>query len=310
MRLPILPYHLILYNLLHMVVGFGLSVVDLLAVVDGPIVLNYKNLLSTQLLQVGGVVPTALMTLAVLGVKTKINTALGDDHFADEIIDILKNHHVGIGQILHIPDTMTPVSVIVVTKQNGHRTGFNSPGAFPNIKPIDISVSLSRETAFVMLDGHNPACSEKFLRAAKKEGIRTVFDFGNPKPGMEALMREADLVVVPTAYWKSVWPALSPRDIAKQLVSHEKQTVVLTMEEEGCVVGTKTEILHQSAPRVKEVDTNGAGDIFLGVFTYGLLKKWTLQKTAECACRLASLSCGEVGKDKKLQTIKGLISTL
>jgi hypothetical protein len=42
-----------------MIAGFGLALVDILLNVSGKIILNQKHVVSNELLQIGGVVPTA-----------------------------------------------------------------------------------------------------------------------------------------------------------------------------------------------------------------------------------------------------------
>jgi sugar/nucleoside kinase (ribokinase family) len=72
------------------------------------------------------------------------------------------------------------------------------------------------------------------------------------------------------------------------------------MEEKGCMVGTGETIFHKPSYKVTAADTNGTGDVFFGAFTYGLIRNWSLEKTAAFSCAAAARSCAIFGKEDKL----------
>ena len=54
-------------------------------------------------------------------------------------------------------------------------------------------------------------------------------------------------------------------------------------------------IFTRPAFRVKVVDTTGAGDVFHGAFIYGLLKGWSLEKTAQFSSAVSAIKCMKLG---------------
>jgi len=54
--------------------GFGSAVVDVLMMASQPIALQKKNLIEHQTIQIGGVIPTALVVLSRLGIATELHS--------------------------------------------------------------------------------------------------------------------------------------------------------------------------------------------------------------------------------------------
>ena len=71
-----------------LVAGFGSVVADVLMLADA-VSLGHKNHVAHQEIQVGGVVPTALIVLSRPGCNAT-HTAIGDDLFGDALLAIFK----------------------------------------------------------------------------------------------------------------------------------------------------------------------------------------------------------------------------
>ena len=53
-----------------------------------------------------------------------------------------------------------------------------------------------------------------------------------------------------------------------------QNTIVITLEDKGCLYKSDGVVKIMPSPKVKAVDSTGAGDIFHSAFVYGLVKKW------------------------------------
>lgn len=86
----------------------------------------------------------------------------------------------------------------------------------------------------------------------------------------------------------------------------------MTLGEKGSYIAGKGKVFHQPAYKVKAIDTNGAGDVFMGGFTYGLVKHWSLEKAARFAAAAAAITCTKFGKIQAMlkseEEIIGLIA--
>lgn len=283
----------------NLVSGFGSVVVDVLMISNG-FNINQKNLVAHQTIQVGGVIPTALITLSRLGVLTKIHTMIGNDLFGEVILSILRKEKVALGKIAKIKNRQTPLAFVVIHKKTGHRTSFYTTGAFPNLSHSAFLSDLNPQTVYLLVDGHNNQATADLMEKANQKDIKVFLDLGSPKKDLTKLITKSYGIIVPQAYWKVVWPNQKPQQIIEKLTTFGPRLIVLTMEEKGCFVGQKDDIFYQPSFKVNALDTNGAGDIFFGTFIYGLLQNWPVRKTARFASAAAALSCTKIGKDEKI----------
>lgn len=280
------------------VAGLGSIVVDVLMTAEN-ITPNQKNPVEGQTFQIGGVIPTALVALARLGITTEFRSTVGDDLFGDTLRKMLSGEHVqtqGLATATH----QTPFAFVVAHPKSSKRTSFYTTGAFSSASGDLFSQAFDKKTTHLLIDGHNPEASQKLMMKAKQENVMVFLDIGNPKPGLEALMPLADALIVPTPYWQVKWNGTEPDRIAQELLEKGPSLVVLTMEEKGCIVAQKGNIFHQPSYAIDAIDTNGAGDVFFGTFVYGLIQQWGLPKTAKFAAAAAARSCTLVGKDAKI----------
>ncbi len=281
-----------------LVSGFGSVVVDIL--MDSPAIqIDQKNQVHEQAIQVGGVIPTALIVLSRLGIRTEFHSTVGDDLFGHTLETMLKKEHVGSTGILKQSGEKTPFAFVVI-QNTGKRTSFYSTGAFSDATGEQFANQLDPKSQYLLVDGHNPHASALVIAKAKENGAQIYLDLGNPKDGLDELIAHADAIIVPQAYWKVVWNDGDPEVIARELQKRGPTLVVLTMEEKGCIVVTESDILRQPSYVIDPIDTNGAGDVFFGSFMYGRTQQWDLKKTAQFACAAAARSCSIVGKENKI----------
>lgn len=294
------------------VAGIGSAVIDILMMATESIALQRKNPIHRQTIQIGGVIPTALVVLSRLGIPTELHSVIGNDMFGNKLLSLLETEHVTGTNIIQLPDMATPLACVVIHNDNGQRTSFYTTGKFSEYTNPQFAKSLNPHAQYLIVDGHNKKLTTEFIQQAKTQGTYVLLDLGNPKPGLEELVQLSDAIIIPKAYWGGLADP-NPESIVKDFLTQGPSLVVLTMEEKGCLVGTKEIIFHQPSYQVTAIDTNGAGDVFFGTFLYGLVQSWGLTKTAEFACAAAARSCTIFGKDQKIphseQEVNDFIST-
>lgn len=278
-----------------MIEGFGLGLVDILLNVPGKIILNQKHVVSKELLQIGGVIPTALMFLSRLGLDCRFHSAATNDSFGRLIENWLKSERV---KFVPIRTTgQTPTAAVVVEQPTGTRTGFYHLGAFADLVPKDIeTIKFNRGAKFLLLDAHNFNCSQALIKKAKRQGLTVLLDLGSYKKQALDLIESADVIFVPEAFRQKIAPDQEPASVALKLQQQGSKICVVTLGEKGSYIASGGKVFHQPAYKVKAIDTNGAGDVFMGGFTYGLVKKWPLEKAARFAAAAAAITCTKFGK--------------
>src|SRR5210317_1618055 len=106
-----------------LVIGLGQCSLDILGQVDNYPALDEKAELNSLLVQGGGPVATALVTLSRLGVPVAIVGAVGDDDFGRQIRDGLFQENVDCTYLLQSPQSSSQVAFVTVDAQ-GHRNIF------------------------------------------------------------------------------------------------------------------------------------------------------------------------------------------
>ncbi|MYA76163.1 MAG: hypothetical protein F4Y17_00785 [Gemmatimonadetes bacterium] len=86
-----------------------------------------------------------------------------------------------------------------------------------------------------------------------------------------------------------------PAEAAESLTGYGSSVMVVTLGEEGSYTLAEGRSFHTPAFPVEVVDTTGAGDVFHGAYTFGLLQDWSLEKTAVFSSAVAALSCTRLG---------------
>lgn len=278
--------------------GFGFTLVDIMIGTHDPVMLDNKNIINYQFLQLGGPAPTALVFLSRLGVNCEMNTLLGKDHFAEVIRELFKEEKVREGEILEVKGKKTPLATVVFDESNGERTIFYNKGLFSSVRPDQFNINFNKDTKLLIIDGQNPECSNAFIDKAHKQNIKVLLDVGSPKRDIESLITKSDIIFVPQIYWKRRSPNDTPENFAKKLLELGPEKVIVTLGHKGCYVAEKDNVFYQPIFEVKAVDSNGAGEIFMGAFAYGLLKSWDIRKTTEFSAAAGAISCTKMGKDE------------
>jgi ribokinase len=93
-----------------------------------------------------------------------------------------------------------------------------------------------------------------------------------------------------------------PEDAARQLRDQGCGSVVVTLGAKGALVCDMDGILRIAAPRVRPVDTVGAGDCFSAWLAKGLAEELPLRSGAERAVKAASLAITRPGAQAGMPT--------
>jgi ribokinase len=168
----------------------------------------------------------------------------------------------------------------------------------------------SISTRFLHIDAREREVSIFLAKWAKKLGAKVSLDVGSLRSGVESVFPFVDHIVVSKRFACGITKLSDPFSACKELMKIRRihgrgfETVVVTIGEDGCICGSprgvstsgnEDKIFHSPVFSVKVVDTTGAGDVFHGAFIYGLLKRWTLEKTAKFANACAAMKCRKLG---------------
>jgi ribokinase len=277
------------------VIGFGQCSLDILGQVGQYPELDQKVELGSFLVQGGGPVATAMVTLARLGVDSSFIGAVGSDDFGQKIRQGLLDENVDCSFLQEVDNASSQVAFIAVD-ENGHRNIFWHRGEANPVVPYEMESLLSGGVEVLHLDGLHLQPAVCAAEMARDKGVLTVLDAGTFRAGMEELLPLIDHLVVSEKFARQ---ATGEKAIAKALVLLARfgaQAVTITAGKDGSVSLEKGgEPVFQPIFHVDVVDTTGCGDVFHGGYIYGLLQGWALQHRVRFAAACAALKAKRLG---------------
>ncbi len=273
--------------------GLGIAPADILMQIEKFPRPGMKIDALETVIQGGGPIPTAVVTIARLGFKPSLIAKVGNDVFGDFVIEELKNEGVDTSRIVRTNKT-TAIASGWVEKKSGRRT--ISLELALKVKPSDIKLSELPRTKLLHLDARDlPACM-KLARYGKRMNIPVSLDIGSMRNDVSAILPLVDHLVCAEGFAIPFTGAKSIDIALNRLREICPGTIVVTSGIKGSNGIDKTgQRVHQKAYKVKTIDTTGAGDSFHGAYLVGLLKKWGLKKRLEFASAVAAVKCTAMG---------------
>ena len=267
------------------VTGMGCVSIDFLGRVPTWPEKGLKTPLDSFAIQGGGLVATALVTVARLGGRARFTGFLGTSSTATSARDNLLRSHVDTSLIMH-RDGAEPIIAMVVTEAvKGERTIFFTKQNVYYPYPQDFSdLGWLENTRVFLFDSVSEQAGAAMAAEAKKLGITTIVDAERINSCTKETLHAADHIVVPESFAAEYTGKTEIKDMMLSLRSREEQVVVVTMGEGGASALWSDYHIHQPAFPVDAVDTTGAGDIFHGAYAYSISRG----KDPFYACRYAS----------------------
>jgi len=284
------------------VVGLGASSLDIINLVDHFPQTEEVQLAHELVLSGGGPVATAIVALARLGARTAMVDALGDDWRSEIILKQLQQEGVDTRYILTRPGQTSSTSCILVKRSTGERAIVHMPASAPELDPDEAPLSAIQAARFLHLNGLKAA------RRARMAGVKVSFDGGanRYRPELRPLIALADICIVARQFGEACTGSHNLDQAAVRLLEMGPGIVVITEGVRGSqVYSKKGQRFYQPAFAMPEVvDTTGCGDSYHGAFLFGLLRQFSLEKTAEFASAVAALNTQALGGRKALPTLK------
>ncbi|HEX9804656.1 MAG TPA: PfkB family carbohydrate kinase [Candidatus Dojkabacteria bacterium] len=239
---------------------------------------------------IGGSAVNALAMLSKLGVECTLIAAIGDDEHGRLVVKQLEEE--GIRFIPRI-QKQTKVHTAIINMSNGSRTIIKDTVISDPI--TDIPEEIIKEHDMIIFDRHVRDSFEEVLEKKRPE-TKTLVD-----PSIEVskdtlyMIENADYPIIPIEILEEYSKDRSLEENLYSIYAMTKKPIVVTMGSNGTITFDGKILKHYNPVDVKAVDTLGAGDVFRGVFAYGVLNNWDIEKTITLANYSAALQCTKIG---------------
>ena len=241
-----------------------------------------------------------------LGWRARYIGRFGDDVHGREGRRALEEAGVDTSASRVVEGAANGLSVILVDEATGDRTVMWSRDTRLAQDANTVSEADVCSGRVLLVDCHDTAASTAAARLARGHGIPTVVDVEHVRPGVEALLREIDVIITAQEFSSRLTgiPEVG-RALHEVYRTYRPMLACATLGPEGSLaVGPEGEIVTPGFP-VSAVDTTGAGDAFRGGFIAGWLREGTGADAAETlryANAVAALKCRALGARDGLPT--------
>lgn len=288
---------------------FGDIILDITVHARGPLQVG-SDVVGKISYQGGGSAANFATWLSAQGSKVRFLGAIGEDPVGQVCGLELKEYGVEPFLVKKSEPTGT---ILLFLDERGERTMVTSRGAnlllveqdftaefFTGLNHMHFtayslfgSVDLAKTTYAVMVK----AKEQQLSISLDPSSYALLREFGVEK--FLELTKGVDLVIPNLDEGRTLTSKTSPEDIVKSLLNHYP-TVVLTMGSQGCLCGTKYELVHVPTEELVVVDTTGAGDAFAAGFVHAYTQGQNLTKSAQLGHSLASVCVQHYGGRPRL----------
>lgn len=274
----------------------------------------------------GGDTSNAAVAAARQGARVGYITALGQDNFGDEFVELWQREGIDTGLVKRDPGAHTGIYFVSHTTQGHAFTYFRAGSAASLLKPSDLSESAIASAKILHVSGisqaiSDSACDTVFsaIDIARANGVKVSYDT-NLRLKLWDLPRARAITHSAIALCDIALPSyedaeqLTGLDDADAIVNFYLQLgapiVVLKLGAEGALVATSGFRRRIPGNRVKAVDATGAGDTFGGAFLARHVLGDSLEDAARYANAAAALSTRGYGAVEPIPTQEDVVKFL
>ena len=238
--------------------------------------------------------------------KVSMLGRVGDDAAGPRLISNLEDNGVSTAHVEQIEGVPSGSAFVTVTP-DGENAIIVSPGANRNFGPAEVDASASDLQEASVLVAQMEVVVEAVERAARivsEAGGRVLLNLAPVREVPSSLLSLLDPLVVnehEAAFLLGEDAGTRPPEqTARALLSLGPRSAVLTLGSEGAALATPDGSSSYPAPRVKPVDTTGAGDAFAGALAARLAEGGSLDEAVPYAVRAGAAAVAREGAQEAL----------
>jgi sulfofructose kinase len=242
----------------------------------------------------GGMVATALVQAVRSGCAAKLLSVLGEDEEGRFVARSLRAAGVSTRGVVTSPKVPTSQAVVLVDAKSGERRFLVPDRTKVERRGPRLDLGAIRKGVPLLVDGHYPIDALRAVRRAREQGAPVISDFNRPTADNRKLLPFVDYLIVPESFVTEYHPG-SPADALLRLHDEFGGTPIVTQGARGGLYLDGGHVRRFESPKVKVVDTTGAGDAFHGAFAAGLAQGIGFEKNLSRAAREGARACTRAG---------------
>ena len=244
----------------------------------------------------GGKGANQAVMAGILGAEVYVITCLGSDVYRDMTIENFKNNDV-ITDYIQTVDGSSGVAPIWVDESGQNRI-IVIPGANDSIDgslAIEALEKIGKPDVLVGQIEIPMNVNEQVFSYAYKNGVETVL---NPAPAnkpTDILLQNTSWFIPNEIEFEEIYGDIFNENNLLSFAKNVDTNVVVTLGEKGCAYIENNSVKIIKADSVKAIDTTGAGDAFVGAFSFALASKLDIEECLKLALKKATVSVTKKG---------------
>lgn len=236
----------------------------------------------------GGPGLNAAVVYAALGLPATLLSVVGAGRFADAVREDIGHFGVRFIDAAAGQADVLPVASVIVNPNKATRTVVSSnPPADIRLPGEEVWRTLEG-SKIVLIDGHIPELALAVIREARARKIPVVMDGGNWREVHAQLLPFVDYAVISEQFHPP--GTNTPDEVFDHLKSVGVSHVAITRGDRPLSWRSNGGAGDIAPPKVKAVDTLGAGDIFHGAFCWSLVEQGDFVTALSKAAAVAAFS--------------------
>lgn len=254
---------------------------------------------------VGGTVANSACVMGKLGLKVSSLSTVGDDNYADKIINDFHKNNVDTSFVQHKPGIDANMAVIFVD-DSGEKALVYAPNEETETSMVQAHEAISISKAVYIM----PAQLDKFRKLASfasEKDTKVIVDIEshikNSQQNIHEILSLSNIAIFNREGFRtSLQHEPCPESLATLVAQHSLDALVVTCGGDGVIAHNGKHYVKHPGYKVPVVDTTGAGDTFNGAFIFCALNNYGLQDAVEFASAAAAINISYTGA-------RGVIST-
>lgn len=257
------------------------------------------------LLETGGCAANTGTVLAALGGDVTVCGVVGDDVFAEFIVNKLASRGLDTSAIRRAACGTSKTVVLTVAGEDRrflHTFGANTRFEASDLRnPALEGASVLYVGGYLVLPALDPAATAEVFASARARGTSVVLDVVVPagdSSGLAALatvLPHVDVFMPNDEEAETLTGLKDPKAQAERFLAMGCRSVVITQGSRGTLVAEPGKTWTAGVYPIDFVDGSGSGDAFAAGYILGMLEQWDTPQRLRFASAVGALACTRLG---------------
>lgn len=238
-----------------------------------------------------------------LGAEVVMFGMVGDDNFGKPILENLKNNGVSVSEVETITGCSSGAALITISESDNsiiYIPGANGKVDAKYVKKHNNEI-LSADIVIAQNEVSYDSIKE-LVHICEKSDVKIIL---NPAPYRDidvSIIEKIDYIIPNESECKLLFPKIS----IEEAINKYPNKLIVTMGSKGVIFNNGIKNILVPTYKVETVDTTGAGDTFIGGFSYGISSGLDIEEAIKLGNLAASQSVTKMGAQSGMPFIQDL----